>query len=273
MILSESILDTYLHAYRNLIAVEQAGSNSATISLPLHLASNHRIEITVTEFGSGRYLISDSARTLSEVQAAGYSLGSMMKARIETLASLSGLMVTDSHLVLETSHADLGPNIQKFLEVTKTIGDVYLVLRPRETSDAELVSDVRSLLDAERVKYKLDQKISGELESHPFDIFVYGNGTPAVAVNILSGQNTHNVAQIWGFKCEDIKRGEWFQKTKPKLALVYDVRYQKWSEASRTILQRRADAAIPGNALEELRSVIHPSSQSPFSPILPLPPS
>ena len=68
---SDAVLDAYLRAYRDLIAVELDG-DSATLSFPFHLAANHRVEITVTKFGGNRCILSDSARTLGEVQAAGY---------------------------------------------------------------------------------------------------------------------------------------------------------------------------------------------------------
>lgn len=126
----ESVLETYLSTYRDLIAIEYIG-NSAVISFPFHLAANHRIEVTVTDFGD-RCIISDSARTLGEVEAAGYSVTAQLKEKMETLAALPGLNFVDSHLILQCSHADLGPSIQKYLEASKMIGDVYLVHRQRE---------------------------------------------------------------------------------------------------------------------------------------------
>jgi hypothetical protein len=248
----ESVLDTYLDTYRSLIVTERLG-RSIVISFPFHLAANHRIEITVTDFGEDFCIISDSAKTLGEVQSAGYSLTSQMKEKLERLVSLSGIRITDSHLVLQTSYKDLGISIQKFLEMAKTIGDVYLVHKPRETSEDDLISEVRTILDSERLPYKLHQKIPGELEDHPFDVVVPTNGRAGLAVSILNGQNTHTVAQIWGFKCDDIRRGEWYHRNRSKLALIYDVRYQTWSEASRTILQSRADIALPSDSVGDLR--------------------
>ena len=202
----DSVLDKYLRAYRRLIAVERIGG-STSISFPFHLAANHRIEITVTPFGSKRYIISDSARTLGEIQSAGFSVTPQMKEKLEKLASLSGLRIVDSHLVLETSNAELGISIQKFLEMAKTIGDVYLVHKPREMVDPEIISEVQLMLDSERMPYRLYEKVPGELEEHHFDLVVPPNGRPGMAIGILNGQNTHTVAQVWGFKCDDIKRG------------------------------------------------------------------
>jgi hypothetical protein len=252
---SDAVLDAYLRAYRDLIAVELDG-DSATLSFPFHLAANHRVEITVTKFGKNRCILSDSARTLGEVQAAGYSLTPQMKEKLERLASLSGLRIPDTHLVLETSYKDLGTSIQKFLETAKTIGDVYLVHKPRETIDDDLLSQVKLTLEAAMLPYRLHEKIPGEIELHPFDLVVPPNGRGGMAVSILSGQNTHNVAQIWGFKCDDIKRGEWHRKTQSKLALIYDVRYQKWSDTSRAILESRADVVVAGDSLDGLRDAV-----------------
>lgn len=47
----DRVLETYLRAYRGLIVVEPVDENSVTISFPFHLAANHRVEITVTDFG------------------------------------------------------------------------------------------------------------------------------------------------------------------------------------------------------------------------------
>lgn len=242
----DSALDTYLEAYRGLIATEKNG-NSMVLSFPLHLAANHRIEVTVTDLGKHKCVLSDSARTLGEVQAAGYSLSSQMKERIEKLASLSGLRVLDKHLVLECSYSDIGVSIQKFLEATKTIGDIYLVHRQHPAPSEDLVAEVRAVLDSQNVLYRVGEKIQGEIELHPFQIVIPSNGRPGMALSVLVGQNTHSIAQIWGYKCEDIRREQANKNT--KLALVYDVRFETWSDASRAILESRADVAIPSDSI------------------------
>lgn len=254
MTVDESVLDVYLRSYRDLIATEQV-EGSFVLSLPLHLAANHRIEITVTRFGDDLYLISDSARTLGEIQAAGYSLTSQMKTRIESLAGVSGVRAVDTHLVLESTRADLGVSIQKFAEITKTIGDVYLVHRQHDEPDNEIILQVQAIVQAMGMHYRLNERVAGEIEAHPFDIVVPANGRPGMALSVVSGRNTHNLAQIWGFKCEDVKRGEWYRAARARVALVYDVRHA-WSEASKAILESRADVAIASNALDELRTKV-----------------
>jgi hypothetical protein len=104
--------------------------------------------------------------------------------------------------------------------------------------------------------YRLDEKVAGKIELHPFNLVVPPNGRPGLAVSILSGKNTHNVAQIWYFKCDDVKNGEWYQRSKSRLALIYDVRGHVWSESSRAILESRADLALPSDALDDFREFL-----------------
>jgi hypothetical protein len=251
----DAVLDTYLRTYRDLIAVERSNS-SVTLSFPFHLAAGHRIELTVTDLGTGRCVISDAARTLGEVQAAGYKVTNQAKERIERVAGLADLRIVNQHLVLECSPHELGPSIQKFLEASKTIGDVYLVHRYREKPDKGLIAQVRRVLDSKNMLYRLGDRIPGRIENHPFDIVVPSNGRPGLAVSVIGGQNTHNIAQIWYYKCDDVRHGEWYEKSRSKLALIYDVRHQEWSEASRAILESTADIAIPSDLLSEFGAKI-----------------
>jgi hypothetical protein len=246
----ESVLNSYLKAYRGLIAVEHI-EGSTVLSFPLHLAASHRIEITVTDWGRGRYLISDSARTLGEIEAAGYSVTRQMRERLEKLAGAAGARIVDTHLVLESTSSDLGLSIQRFLELSKTIGDVYLVHKHRERPDEELVQEIGAVLSANGLHYRLHEKIHGRIDIHPLDLVVPPNGHPGLAVGILNGQNTHAIAGFWYYRCDDIKTGQWYRDANAKLALIYDVRNQ-WSETSRAILESKADIAVPSDALSEL---------------------
>ena len=244
------VLNSYLKAYRGLIAVEQV-EGSTVLSFPMHLAASHRIEITVTDWGKGRYLISDSARTLGEIEAAGYSVTPQMKERLAQLAVTAGASIVDTHVVMQSSQRDLGTSIQKFLELSKTIGDVYLVHKQRERPDEDLVQEVGAVLSKNGLHYRLHEKIHGHLDIHPLDLVVPPNGHPGLAVAVLHGQNTHSVAGFWYYRCDDIKAGQWYRDAKAKLALVYDVRNQ-WSETSRSILESKADIAIPSDSLGQL---------------------
>jgi hypothetical protein len=137
---ADAVLNAYVNSYRELIEVEQLGDDSVVLSFPFHLAANHRIEITVTKWNSGSYLISDSARTIGEVQAVGHTVTSQMMERLERIASASDLRLVDTTFILESSSAELGLSIQKFLEMTKTVGDVYLAHKQKERMDQEVIS-------------------------------------------------------------------------------------------------------------------------------------
>jgi hypothetical protein len=251
---ADVVLNAYVSSYRDLIETEQLDDGSVVLSFPFHLAANHRIEITVTKRGNSLYLISDSARTIGEVQAVGHKVTAQMMERLEKIARASDLRLVDTTFILESSFSDLGLSIQKFLEMTKTVGDVYLVHKQKERADQDVISQVQGIFDSRNLHYRIDEKITGELEMHSIDLVVPRNGHPGFALSVISGQNTHTVAQVWGYKCEDIKRGEWYQSNKPTLALVYDVRNQVWSEASRSILTTRADVVVPSDSLGSLQS-------------------
>jgi hypothetical protein len=197
-------------------------------------------------------LISDSARTIGEVQSAGHTVSAQMLKRIEAIAG--SLRLVDTTFVLESSESELGKSIQKFLETTKTIGDVYLVHKQKEYPDNAVLSQIEAVFKSQNLHYKLNSRIPGKIEDHPVDLFVPQNGAPEVALTVLSGQNTHALAQVWGYKCEDIKHGEWHKKGKTFLALVFDVAHNSWSDTSRAILTDRADIAVASDALEELKS-------------------
>lgn len=250
--LIDSVLDTYISAYRGLIATERIDEKNVVLSFPFHIASNHRIEITITDRGGGRYILSDAARTLSEVRAAGYSLTDQMRSRLERIALLSGVRVVEDTIILDVDRSEIGHAIQKFLELSKMIGDVYLVHRQQITEEEDIVNEVRCALNSRGLLYRNNAKVQGEIDSHNFHFYIPPNGHPGLALNVLSGRNTHTVAQVWGFKCEDIKRDE--RNKNLKLALVYDTRRDSWSEASTSILHNRADIAVSNSELGGLYS-------------------
>ena len=246
--LADTILSDYFESYKELVVAEGDG-DGVTISFPLHFSGNHRVELTVNRVSDG-YVISDEARTITELRDAGYRVTTDLVERLEAIARLSGLRVVREHFVLESSKKKLGANIQRFLEATKTIADVYLVHKVRPNVETDLIDRVKEILDSKSLKYKEKAKLRGEIEDHPFDLIVPANGHTGLAVHILSSQSTHTLAQVWGFKCDDIRREH--QNDNVRLGLIYDVRHAQWSEASRMILERRADIAIPGSAISEL---------------------
>jgi hypothetical protein len=110
---TDVVINAYINSYRDQIEAEELQDRSVVLSFPFHLAANHRIEITVTPWGTDRYLISDSARTIGEVQAAGYAVTTQMLDRIEGIASGCKLRLVDTTFVLESQASELGMSIQK----------------------------------------------------------------------------------------------------------------------------------------------------------------
>jgi hypothetical protein len=249
----DSVLEEYLRTYRDLIATERL-DNSVVLSFPFHLAARHRIEVTVTDWGKGRFVISDSARTLGEIEAAGYSLTPPMMDRLEKLADSSGIRIVGMHLVLESAYDNLGSSIQKFLEMSKTIGDIYLVHKHRAEERDDLVSQIRTVLNSEHVLYRQKAKLHGQREPHMIDLFIAPNGRPGLALNVLGGQNTHALAQIWYCKCDDIRLAS--ENRNIKIALIYDVRHEAWTAASRAYLEAKSDVVLPGDSLGELPELL-----------------
>jgi hypothetical protein len=246
----ETIRDEYLKVYRDLLVTEPVDHDSMTLSFPFHFASNHRVEITVTELRGGLFLLSDSARTIGELRESGYVINKDLRERIVTLARIAELNVTQDHLVMQSSKGTLGMDIQRFLEAAKTIGDVYFVHRVRPSTERELVRRVKTVLDARHAIYKENAKVGGEIENHSFDFLIPPNGTPGLAIEVLAAQNTHNAAQVWGFKCDDIRRSP--ANKNLRLGIVYDTTSARWSEESRRILESRASLVLPDARVDEL---------------------
>ena len=130
------------------------------------------------------------------------------------------------------------------------IGDVYLVHKNRIEPESGLITEIGRALQSKNLLYREKEKLRGRIEIHAFDLLVPPNGHAGLAIGIVSGQNTHNLATDWYYKCDDIKNAE--ENRNVRLALVYDVRRGAWSEVSRSILANKADAAIPSDSLQEL---------------------
>lgn len=234
------ILQEYLQTYRRLIVSEvtqEDGREVVTISFPFHYSGNHRIELTVSPVNGGQFIVSDQARTLGELADAGYRVGDDLRAKVEDIADKFGIRLVKDHLLLDCVSADLGSSIQRFVEAAKTIGDVYLVHRIRTPQSRKLVRRVREFLDRRHVAYLADARVGGKIEPHLIDVLVPSNGKPGLAIAVLAAQNTHILAQAWGFKCQDIRDAN----EKIKIGLVIDEESGVWSSESRAILMDRAD--------------------------------
>src|SRR5260370_17540907 len=144
----------------------------------------------------------------------------------------------ESNLILESKEKKLGENIKRFVETAKTIADVYLVYGGRGTSkEADLVKEVKHVLNRRKVMYKEGDRVQGLIETHSVNFLIPPNKRPGMAVSILSGGNSHLIAEAWGFKAEDIKNSN----PKLRVGLIYDVVLSRWSDDSKKILEAKAD--------------------------------
>ncbi len=107
-----------------------------------------------------------------------------------------------------------------------------------------------SWVNTANVLYRPHEKLQGKREAHSIDLLVPPNGRPGLALSVLGGQNTHALAQIWYCKCDDIQQAR--ENKNIKLALVYDLRHDPWSDASRAYLEAKADVVLPGDSIQEL---------------------
>ena len=253
--LLKSVVDKYLATYRDLIASEQIDENSVSLSFPFHFASNHRIEVVVTRTGKSRYVLSDSARVMSELRDSGYHINTDLRARLEQIGKSAGIRTVRDYLVLETDAQKMGDDIQRFVEAAKTIGDVYFVHKGRPINEKEIADKVKTILNRENVVYQEKFPVNGEIEAHRFDFYIPPNGVPGLALQILSSQRTHTAAQVWAFKCEDVKRQVAKVRERLRLGIVIDTA-RNWSEESRLILRSRADVVLPDSSINDIPSLL-----------------
>src|SRR5579862_2037145 len=146
------IVKAYLDAYRKLVSGQvvrdiAAHGQSVTISVPLHVSANHRVEVTATEISANRFVLSDMGRTLGELGDYGYKVTADFRRRATEIAKELGIHIVDDYLVLECGTADLGISIQTFSEAAKTIGDAYLLQRTRTVHARTIVADIKRIFD------------------------------------------------------------------------------------------------------------------------------
>ncbi len=244
--LLDSIMSEYLDSYKGSIEAVPIDEQSVTISFPFHYSADHRIELTVTQIEKDRFIISDLARTMAELRDGGYSIGAGTNSRIKEIAAKSHVNVVQNHFVLECRKKELGDGIQNFLEAIKTIADVYLVHgRPRIPPENDLISKVRKMLSERKLIFRENDKLRGHIETHSVNFYVPPNGMPGLAVAILSGYNSHLVAEAWGFKSDDIRK----ENPRTKIGLVYDVVSRQWTDESKKIITEKSDLAASGDSL------------------------
>jgi hypothetical protein len=253
------IVAAYLRAYKGLVASEHVADkahagDSTTLSIPLHFAGDHRVEVTVTEFTPGKFILSDMARTLGELGESGSRITAEFRSRVEDIAKRFGVRLMQDHLLLECDNASLGNAIQRFSEAAKTIGDAYLRQTTRTVHVREVVAHVKQILESRQLRFKENQRVNGAIEPHPFNLYVAPNGRPGLAVAVIAGQNTHALAKIWAFNCADVR--EKFAE-RLKIGVVLDEKDSApWTKQSKKILLKGADIVAPSSDLSKLENGI-----------------
>jgi hypothetical protein len=250
------VLKAYLRAYKKLVETELISEKSGprqsiALSIPLHIAANHRVEVTVTEFHSGKFILSDMAKTLSDLSESGKRITADFRKRAEEIAKYYGASFRLDHLIMESDEEQLGNTIQRFAEACKTIGDANLIDREHVLHARQIVDEVKRIFVSRNLSFKEDQSIKGAVEKHSFDIYVPPNGRPGIAVKVVAGHNTHALAKIWAFNCWDVREAN--SESRLRLGLVLDEEdSEPWSKNSQKILQKGADIVARSNDLNAL---------------------
>ena len=203
--LLDQVLDSYFTAHKELIDSESDGENDVVVSFPFHFVGNHRVEVSVTKVMGGQFVLSDMGRTIGESKEYGYAVAPPLLARMVEIAKPAQVRVVDQNCVANCDPERLGVMLHEFAEAAKTIGDAYLAFKIKIQPDTRLIDAISSILAERDIAYKLHQKVKGKIDIHPIDFVIPPNGHPGLALTALSGVNTHNMAQIWYFKCQDIR--------------------------------------------------------------------
>ena len=253
------VLKAYLSAYRELVVSEPVRDrhmrDSVVISLPLHFSGNHRVEVTATRYTPGRFILSDMARTLGELAEGGKAVTSEFRRRAKEIAGFFGVKFKLDHMILESDEQHLGENIQRLAEAAKTIGDAYLLHRTRAVHARQVIDEVRAIFAARELRFETNKKVSGEIDEYQFDLFIPPNGKPGIAVAVIGGQNTKNLAKVWDFNCRDIreKHGD-----KLLIDLVLDEKDSApWSRTTQRILKKEADTVAKSGDLSPIEYQLH----------------
>jgi hypothetical protein len=252
MLVLDDVLQNYFIAHRELIATEQVDDNNIVVSFPLHFVGNHRIEVSVSQVLGDSLLMSDAGRTISELRDYGYSVSPGLISRMTEIVKPAKVRIINDNLVMDCRPEEVGSALHSFAEAAKTIGDAYLAFHVKTPPERKLLEAVGQLLNELEIPYRAGHKIHGKIDAHSVDFYMPPNGHPGLALEVLGGYNTHTTAQIWHFKCQDIRS---FDK-RMRVGLVYDTEDSNWSQKSAAILHDVADFALPSNELVSLPNIV-----------------
>lgn len=245
--LKQTAITKFFEFYRSELEAEVIDANNVVLSFPVHFSGFHRIEITVTQRTADLFIISDGARTLTELRNAGYAIESRFKKRLERISRSAGIRVVNEYLVAESDAASLGSSLQHFLEAAKTIGDAYLVQRSSPSRETNLLDQVADYLATQKVPYRTKYPLQGKIERHLVDFYFPPNGVSGLALSVM-GNPTRMAAEAWAFKSYDIKQ----QNDRTNVGIVYDD--TETSETSESILTRVADLSVRSSQIPALES-------------------
>jgi hypothetical protein len=182
----------------------------------------------------------------------GYVVSASLLSRMEEIAKPCKVNIVDETMISQSTITDIGPSLHSFAEAAKTIGDAYFAFRVKAQLEKRLLDAIREIFADRQIAYKLDQKVRGKIDLHPVDFYIPPNGDPGLALGVLGGYNTHTTAQVWYFKCQDIRMGD----ARLKVGLVYDVEESTWSQKSQQILHDVADFALPSDQIRTLGDTV-----------------
>jgi hypothetical protein len=251
MALKDEILRSYFATHKELIEAEQLDEDNALFSFPLHIVGNHRIEVSVTKT-DGVFLLSDTGRIISDLKDYGYSISRSLLERMAHIARPANVRIVNGTLVMDCPQSEIGGALHIFAEAAKTIGDAYLAFPAKTSSEKRLLEDVARVLDESHLAYRVSHKVEGNIEKHTVDFYMPPNGHPGLALEILGGYSTHMMAQVWYFKCNDMR----LSNSRLKFGIIYDIENSTWSAKSQEILQNVADFALPSTDLPRLPDTV-----------------
>ena len=259
--LKNTVVSRFLDFYRSDLEAEVIDDKSVVLSFPVHFSGFHRIEVTVTQGTSGRFILSDGSKTISELRNAGYALNKRLKNRLEFISRMAKLRVVNNYLVSECDAQGLGSEVQRFVEAVKTIGDAYLVQRLLPSRETNLLNRVAEFLGNQQVVYRTRYLLDGELEKHTVDFYLPPNGVPGLALSVM-GNPSRTAAEAWAFRSSDIRR----VNDRTDVGVVYDDTIAK--ENSKAILTSVADISVPSSDLSVLRARMQSLGIAKNSPVV-----
>jgi hypothetical protein len=239
-------LDKFFDFYKSDIEVEVIGPTNLMMSFPVHYSGFHRIEVTITQSGPTEFIISDGAKTLSELRMAGYAITGRLRRRLETISRAAKIQVVNDYLIAESDLTHLGSAIQRFVEAAKTIGDAYLVQRVNLPRETDLMDRVSTFLAEQQVPFQRRHSLAGQYEKHVVDFYFPPNGVPGLALSVLNNP-TRTIAEAWAFRATDIKK----TNERTQVGVVYDDVDVK--DNSRSLLQGVLDVSIPSSDIAVLK--------------------